>query len=297
MFFTKDAGELPAIFAQETVSVARSAFVKEPTGAEGTPGWAEIAARPPKWLSSVDGYNLGYLREGATASLVTTDEYQAPLVAAWARGAGRVAAVSFPLGGAYSTKARMWSDYGDFAQTLGRWLAGEDAPAGIAVRTETRGETLSVELLHDESWAGRIAQTPPTAALASKPGSSRALVWEKIEPGRFAATARLEPGEAARGVVRVGASAMPFGPISASGSPEWSYDREAIEELKRLSARSGGGPRLDMAAIWDAPRRIEARSLRAWWLGAAALLLVIEAGVARWDIRRARCWRFWRAAG
>jgi hypothetical protein len=96
-------------------------------------------------------------------------------------------------------------------------------------------------------------------------------------------------------VVRVGASAMPFGPIAASGSPEWSYDREALEELRRLAARSGGGARLDLATIWDAPRRIEARSLRAWWLGAAALLLVIEAGVTRWDLRRARRWRFWRA--
>lgn len=296
IFFTQDAGELPAIFAQETVSVARSAFVKDATGAAGTPGWTEIAARAPKWLSSVDGYNLSYLREGATASLVTTDEYQAPLVAAWARGAGRVAAVSFPLGGAYSQKARMWPDYGDFSQTLGRWLAGEDAPAGMAVRSEVRGETLSVELLHDESWAGRIAQTPPTAALASKAGSARALVWEKIEPGRFAATVRLEPGEAARGVVRVGASAMPFGPIAASGSPEWSYDREALEELRRLSARSGGGARLDLATIWDAPRRIEARSLRAWWLCAAAALLVLEAAVTRLDYRRARRWRFWQAA-
>ena len=296
MFFTRDAGELPAIFAQETVSVARSAFIKEPTGSSGTPGWTEIAARAPKWLSSVDGYNLSYLREGATASLVTTDEYQAPLVAAWARGAGRVAAVSFPLGGAYSTKARMWPDYGDFAQTLGRWLAGEDAPAGLAVRTEVRGETLAVEFLHDEAWSGRIAQTPPVAALAGKAGAARALVWEKIEPGMFRATARLEPGQAARGVVRVGAAVLPFGPLGTAGEAEWAYDREALRELRQLAARSGGGERLDLAAVWDAPRRVEGRSLRAWWLAAAAALLVIEAGVARWDLRRARRWRFWRAA-
>lgn len=294
IFFTRDAGELPAIFAQETVSVARSAFIKESTGAAGTPGWAEIAARAPAWMSSVDGYNLSYLREGATASLVTTDEYQAPLVAAWARGAGRVAAVSFPLGGAFSNKARMWPDYGDFAQTLGRWLAGADAPAGLAVRTGIRGDTLEIELLHDETWAGRIAQTPPTAALAGKPGAARGLVWEKIEPGRFVARARLEPGEAARGVVRVGASAIPFGPAAASGSPEWSYDREALEELRQLATRSGGGSRLDLASVWNAPRRIEARSLRDVWLIAAAVLLVVEAAASRWDVKRVRRWRFWR---
>lgn len=294
MFFNANAAELPAIFAQETVSVARSAFIKEPTGSAGTPGWVEIAARAPKWLSSVDGYNLSYLREGATASLVTTDEYQAPLVAAWARGAGRVAAVSFPLGGAFSTKARMWPDYGDFAQTLGRWLAGEDVPPGMAVRTALSGETLTVELLHDDTWAGRIARNPPLASLAGE-GGARPLTWEKIEPGRFRATVKLAPEQAARGVVRVGAAALPFGPVAATGSAEWSFDRDALRELRQLATRSGGGERLDLAAIWDAPRRIEARSLRVWWLGALLVVLVAEAAVTRWDLRRARRWRMWRA--
>lgn len=299
IFFTRDAAELPAIFAQETVSVARSAFIKEPTGAAGTPGWAEIAARAPAWLSSVDGYNLSYLREGATASLVTTDEYKAPLVAAWARGAGRVAAVSFPLGGQFSNKARTWPDYADFAQTLGRWLAGEDAPAGMAVRATVRGDLLDVELLHDESWAGRIARAAPTASLAGRGSGApaRELVWEKIEPGRFRATARLEPGDAVRGAVQVGGLALPFGPLAAAGSAEWAFDREALVELRELARRSGGDARLELAGIWDAPRRIETRSLRAWWLGALAVVLLVEALVARWDVRGARRWRFWRAAG
>lgn len=299
IFFTTDASALPAIFAQETVSVARSAFVKEPTGAVGTPGWTEIAARAPSWLTSVDGYNLSYLREGATASLVTTDEYQAPLVASWVRGAGRVAAVSFPLGGPYSTKARAWSDYGDFMQTLGRWLAGEDAPVGMAVRTSIEGETLAVELLHDESWAGRFAQTPPTASLASigSVGGARPLVWEKIEPGRFRATFALAPGEAVRGAVRVGATALAFGPLAATTSPEWAFDLSALEELRQLAQRSGGGERLDLAAIWDAPRRLEKRSLRVWWMGALAVVVLVEAAATRWSVRRAQYWRFWARKG
>ena len=291
IFFTKEAAELPAIFAQETVSVARSAFIKEPTGAAGTPGWSQIAGRSPQWLASVDGYNLSYLREGATAALVTTDEYQGPLVATWARGAGRVAAVSFPLGGAYSTKARMWPEYGDFVQTLSRWLAGEDAPAGLAVRTEVRGETLVVELLHDESWSGRIALTPPVATLASLGGAGRPLVWEKIEPGRFRASAELKPEQAVRGVVRVGATALAFGPVGVAGTAEWAFDREAVKALRQLASRSGGGERLDLGAIWQAPRRNEIRSLRVWWLGTLALVLVVEAAVTRWDLRRLRRWR------
>jgi len=229
--------ELPAIFAQETVSIARSAFIKEPTGTQSTPGWTEIAARAPQWLATVDGYNLSYLKEGATAALITTDEFAAPLVAAWQRGAGRAAAVSFPLGGPFSNRVRAWPGYGDFVQTLSRWLAGEDAPAGLALRTEIEGERLTLDLLYDETWNGRIAQAAPVATLAESGGVSNAvnvrpIVWEKIEPGRFRATTDLAPGKMARGAVRVGASALPFGPLASSA-------RGAAARNGSTSRRSG----------------------------------------------------------
>jgi uncharacterized membrane protein len=286
IFFSSDPVELPAIFAQETVSIARSAFIKEPTATQSTPGWTEIAARAPQWLATVDGYNLSYLKDGATASLITTDEYAAPLVAAWQRGAGRAAAVSFPLGGHFSTRVRAWAGYGDFVQTLVRWLAGEDAPAGLALRTEVEGERLTLDLLYDESWNARIAQAAPSAMLAESGGVSaavqvRPIVWEKIEPGRFRATADLPPGKMARGAVRVGASALPFGPLAVSGSAEWSFDRDRLLELRQLSTRSGGQERLDLAQIWRAPRPITWRSIRAWVLALWAVLFIADAALTR----------------
>ncbi|MEY2880656.1 MAG: hypothetical protein RLZZ15_3036 [Verrucomicrobiota bacterium] len=289
IFFSADAAELPAIFAQETVSIARSAFVKEATGTLGTPGWAEVAARAPAWLATVDGYNLSYLRPGATASLVTTDDFAAPLVATWQRGAGRVAAVSFPLGGSFSAKARAWAGYGDFVQTLSRWLAGDDAPPGLALRSDLDGERLTVELLYDETWNARVAQTPPTAMLAENGGAAaavatRALVWEKIEPGRLRATVALAPGKMARGAVRVGATGLAFGPVAVSSSAEWSYDRARLAELRALSARSGGQERLDLAQVWRAPRPITWRDVRAWALALWAVLFVADAALTRLGI-------------
>lgn len=286
IFFNADPAELPAVFAQETVSVARSAFINEDTGATGTPGWVEIAARAPDWLPIVDGYNLSYLRPGATASLVTTDEYEAPLVAAWARGAGRVGAVSFPLGGPHSEKVRAWAGYGDFVQTLARWLAGEDVPPGLGLRSAIEGERLTLDLLYDENWAARIAQAGPAAVLSGTgaTAAAQALVWEKIEPGRFRASAPLVPGKPVRGVVRVGGAALPFGPATASGAAEWSQDRDRLTELRQLSERSGGRERLDLATVWDAPREVHVRSLRGWVLGLAVLLLVLEAALTRLEI-------------
>jgi hypothetical protein len=299
MFFNADPAELPAVFAQETVSVARSAFIKEATGVEGTPGWAQFAGRAPRWLAEVDGYNLSYLREGATAAVVTTDDYRAPLVAGWTRGAGRVAAVSFPLGGAHSEKVRGWADYGDFVQTLARWLAGDDAPAGAALRTAVDGGRLTLEFLHDETWNARVAQAAPVATLAEVAGEGRAaetvrlLLWEKIEPGRFRAAIDLAPGRMARGAVRVGGVALPFGPVGAD-SAEWAFDRARLVELQQLSARSGGRERLDLATVWDAPREAHWRALRVWLLAALGLVIVADAALTRWEIplrlwpRRAR---------
>lgn len=288
IFFNANPAELPALFAQETVSVARSAFVKEETAVEATPGWAQIAARAPRWLDKIDGYNLSYLRPGATAALVSTDEYEAPLVAAWGRGAGRVAAVSFPLSGAFSERTRAWADYGNFTQTLTRWLAGDEAPAGAALRTVIEGERLTLELLHDETWTARLAQAAPTALLAESAGGGgpevrRELSWEKIEPGRFRAVAMLTPGRLVRGAVRLGGVSLPFGPLSV-GSAEWSFDATRVAELRQVAARSGGRERLDLGEIWNAPRTDQPRSLRGWLLLALVVVLLADAALTRLEI-------------
>ena len=81
---------------------------EEPVGLRPTAGWLEVSTSPLSDLDVVDGYNLSYLREEATGAAFTKDEYEAPLVAFWNRGGGRVAAVSFPLGSEYWERVRAW---------------------------------------------------------------------------------------------------------------------------------------------------------------------------------------------
>ena len=174
-----------------------------------------------------------------------------------------------------------------------RWLAGEDAPPGLALRTAIEGERLTFELLYDETWNARIAQAAPVAMLAESGGISaavavRPIVWEKIEPGRFRATVDLSPGRMARGAVRVGASALPFGPVGVSGSAEWSFDRDRLLELRQLSTRSGGQERLDLAEVWRAPRPITWRSIRGWVLGLWAIVFLTDAALTRLGISLVR---------
>ncbi len=284
MFFTDDATSVPNIFAQETVAVARSLFIKEPVGLAATGRWLEISRDSLDWLSQVDGYNLSYARPQTSVAALTTDDYQAPLVSYVQRGLGRSAAVSFPLGGEYSGATRQWPHLADFVQTLTRWLMGEILPPGLGLRTNLAGTELTVDLLHDDSWFRQLA-VPPKVFLADGAKSGEAAVrevtWERIEPGHFRAKANLEPGVLTRGAVQIGEAAIPFGPVVVGSSPEWNFDRERIEELRQVSVQSGGEERINLAEVWKQPERKEFASIQPALLVVALLLILAEALATR----------------
>ncbi len=279
-YFGSNPEELPTIFAQETVAIARSAFLKDPVDVQPASGWAEIAAQPISWLPTVDGYNLSYLRPNATAALFSKDEYQAPLVAFWQRGLGRTAAVSFPLGGDFSQRARSWSEYGNFSRTLTRWLLGSETPPGLGLRTRLVGTELQVSLLYDQAWEERISQHPPLLQIAIQNNNGTSVtsspLWERIAPGRYDTTVHLPATRYLRGAAQVGPYTIPFGPIVAGANPEWTRDRHRLEELEALSLASGGTQRLDMSSIWSAPRATGTTPLRRDVLIALFFVLLAE---------------------
>ena len=276
MFFSDQPLDIPKIFAQETVTIARSAFIKEPIGAQATGRWAEISPKPTDWLKQVDGYNLSYAREDATVSLVSTDEYLAPLVAHARRGLGRSAAVSFPLGGEFSESARNWPGYGDFLQTLGRFLMGEDAPPGIALRHRLDGTRLTLDLLYDPlTWSQKLSALPPKVRLQDDAGGATLdLPWRRIAPGHFSLTRDLDEGSVVRGAVQVGENALPFGPLSVGSSVEWAFEPERLAELRAVSNQTRGRELLDISKAWLRPPFVAETSLRLP-LGITLVLLVL----------------------
>lgn len=284
MFFTTVPGDLPNIFAQETVTVARSTFIEDPIAAQPTGSWYEISSKDFAWLPEVDGYNLSYTREGDTAALISTDEYAAPLVAYGRRGIGRSAAVSFPLGGEFSERIRGWDKVGDFLQTLNRWLMGEQTPPGIGLRHELVGTELTIDLLYDEEeWNDRFAAKPPRVVLARGENRTESfeLTWERLAPGHFSVRTDLKEGELIRGAVQVGETALPFGPVIVGTSTEWAFDRERLSELRSTSEISGGKELLELTEAWQKPERKDFASIQPWLLVLLLLLIVFEALVTR----------------
>lgn len=289
IFFNQSAEELPALFAQETVTVARSAFLTQPAGVNPAAGWMEIASHPLKWLSEIDGYNLSYLKPDATGAAFSIDEYQAPLVSFWQRGAGRAAAVSFPLGGDFSQRVRDWEQYGDCVQTLCRWLSGEALPPGLGLQTHLDGTVLRLDLFYDESWEKTLTEAAPRIVLGEgAAGTTREITWERIEPGHFRAAAPLEPEKWVRGAIQAGKYTIPFGPVMAGSDAEWTFEPARLNELLALSHESGGVERVDLSSVWKAPRREEFADLRPWLLTGLLVLFVLDAWLARlgWQWRR-----------
>jgi len=284
IFFSENAGEIPSIFAQETVTVARSSFVEDPTGSLATGRWYELARKEVDWLKEVDGYNLSYLRDGDETALVSTDTYAAPLVAFGRRGIGRTAAVAFPLGGEFSERSRNWDQLGDFVQTLTRWLMGDELPPGIGIRQDLTGSELSLELLYDSAvWEEKIATTPPTVVLEKgfRNGKKEELIWERLSPGHYQVKTRLEEGTPARGAVQVAGAAIPFGPITVGSGSEWRFDPERVKELRETARASGGEEILDLSKAWKKPPSPGEAPIRIPLLIAILVLFLIEALVTR----------------
>ncbi|MBK1831520.1 VWA domain-containing protein [Verrucomicrobiaceae bacterium R5-34] len=283
-FFTTRPADIPRLFAQETVTIARSAFVTDPVGTRATGKWSEVSATPFSWPAQADGYNLSYARPDATTSLATTDEYLAPLVAHARRGIGRTAAVSFPLGGKYSEKIRAWPQYGDFIQTLTQWLMGDQLPPGIGLRHRLEGTRLTIDLLYDhEEWGQKFAITPPRIRLleGDAAGTPYEVAWKRIAPGRFSLTRDLEEGSLIRGAIQTGEHAIPFGPLIVGSSTEWAFDPDRLAELRSVSAQTGGRELVDLSQAWMRPPQIHDTDLRIPLAIIALLLVVLDALITR----------------
>ncbi len=282
IFFNANANDLPGIFAQDTVAVARSRFIDEATPIQGTATWLELAARPIDWFPQVDGYNVCYLQPQATTAALTSDDNASPLVAFWNRGAGRAIAVTFPLAGNFSDSSRAWPAYGDFITTMTRWVMGTATPPGLGVKAHLEGDQLVVDLYYDTDQEKELALHFPQSVVSQGGMDERKqLTWERLEPGHFQARTRLAPGKPAVGAVQVGQHALPFGPLAPGLDLEWHRDSAGPRSLRSLSAATGGRELAELRDAWRDTGQHRFLSLRSALLILLVLAVVAEALTTR----------------
>jgi len=290
IFFTTNAEELPRLFAQDTFVVSRSAFVEEATPIQFTGGLVTLTGKKYEAAPPLGGYNLCYLRPEANLAAITTDEYKAPVTAAWQAGAGRVLCYTGEADGAYAGAFASWKEAGDFFTSLARWTAGDvrNLPGNLLLTQEVRNGVLNLQLHLDpeksaEQNTAALAELPKVTTLRAAPGGKP--VAERA-PMRWVSADTLEMqiplrgNETALATVEVaGAGRWQMAPVTLPYSPEFkpSAAEEGATALAHLAQATGGKERIELSGVWkDLSRQPRLIALGQWLLLLAVALLLLE---------------------
>ncbi|MEW4527763.1 vWA domain-containing protein [Maioricimonas sp. JC845] len=301
IMFTTDPQELPRLFTEDTMSVARNSFIeKDPeTQAAGIPAALLPDSRLMGNLPGIeggdarsfppsDGYNLSYLKPDATAAVISQDEYQAPWSAFWYRGLGRVAAITVEVDGQFSGTFGTWDGYDDFVVTHLRWLLGSESPDDVFVDVQREGQDAAVTIELNPDRPDKGSGEAPKLIIVP-PGQERTetitpdLTWigpdtlqarfpmDRVGSYRTLVVDESKPRE--RGLTRGPAVTLPYSPEFAprDGLPTGS---ETLEEIASLS---GGIARTNVLEVFDdPPRTASTRSMLPWLFAAGIVLLLLE---------------------
>ncbi len=284
-FFTADAVDLPRVFAQETIQVARSSLVEEPTAVAVQPDLLALGGLTARAFPEVGGYSIAYLKDRAQLGLLAQDEQRAPVFSFWQAGLGRTAAflgeVDGPLTGAWAG----FDGYRDFFATVVRWLAGAVASERVFAELDRRGHdgVLSIEVeAGQEGVLGALV-----ARVLMPEGRTEDVPLVRVDARRLEGRFPLAGEGVYRAVVEVagGTELARVAPITLPYSPEFERraDPEAgVRELSRLVDIAEG--RLDPPAgdLFAGPRdSVGSRPLAPYLALAALVLLLLEIAVRR----------------
>ena len=285
-FFTKNAQELPRLFAQDTFVVARSTFIDEPTIVRATGGLVSLTGRQYEIPSPIGGYNLCYLRPDANLAAVTVDEYKAPIVAAWQAGIGRVLCYTGEADGAHTGSIADWAEVGNFFTSLVRWTAGDAANLpGEMLLTQSVRDGINVVQLHlDPEREGEAFRELPTVkVLRGVVGETPSVDETKLSwtsADTLAVDIPIHGSETVLTTVEIpGRKNISLPPVCLPYSPEFkpAHTESGLATMERLAKATGGKQRINLGEIWDdLPRHPRLISLQPWLLIAALLLLLLE---------------------
>ncbi|EAU65013.1 von Willebrand factor type A domain protein [Stigmatella aurantiaca DW4/3-1] len=286
IYFAEDALSLPRIFSQETITVARAAFVDVPTSLEAAPDLPLLGRLPALGLPQVGGYNLTYLKPQANVAMRTLDENAAPLLAMWPRGVGRAVAFMAEVDGPFTGELREWGGLRATLEGMVRWSMQEGSgPQDAAVaRAERRGNLLRVTL---DLAPGEPMPTalPSLVVLPGEGGGAPVEVqmrWE--DEDRLVAEYTLPGRGTWHPVVKLGSRVLRAPPVAFPYAPEFEPGSAAqgLELLRGVAQAGGGVERLSLAGLFaDAPVSEGRVALAPWLVGFAVLVLLTEVGVRR----------------
>lgn len=295
-YATDTPGNVPQIFARETMTASKSAIQEAP--------FLPVAARPADFLNGVDfegaPFLLGYVttRPKPTAENWLLTERGEPLLSTWRYGLGQTGAFTSDARNRWAVEWLKWEGYGKFWAQVVRRLSR--APAltkfPVEVRRENGGFRAVVEAADERGEfltdvGGEIALVDPRSKAvrvplaATAPGRLEGW-WPAPDRGAYNAEVVLRRTDGGAGEPSDTAGeplARQFLSVTV-GYPDEFLLRPVNEPLlRRLAAETGGfyDPRPEEVFRDDRLAKAEVE-LWPWLLGAAALLFVLDVAAKRW---------------
>ena len=285
--FVELATDLPRVFAQETIQVARSSLIEQPTPVDIEPSLQLLGAMPQA-MPAVGGYTVAWMRDRAEQDLSARPAPDAvgddvePMLAHWQIGLGRSAAFLGEADGELTGEWAEWPGYADFFGTLVRWLGG-GAPAGLFVDARREGDVAVYHLEVDADNARVLDTLRGVVTLPS--GQVVDLTFDSISHGRVAIRVPLMSEGVHRAAVQIGKETVRLPPMCLPYSSEWALQldpQRGEQTLRGLARRTNGNISPSIATLLEGPRKSLGRAdLSPWLLLLALLLLVAEIAVRR----------------
>ena len=251
IYFTEDANQLIQLFTADAISYVRKSFIEEPV-----PMTIQAAAYTispdQEWKDfSCSGYNLLFPRSKADVAIRTADEDDAPILAFWQRGLGRVAALALDTDGHFTST----ENYGDIVLSTARWIMGSGVFDTLQVKTRYEGDWAEVQMEISTEERGKMGKADMVIFTPSGETITKPLVWDSYN--RLSAGFKLSETGCYRGVVKVGEEAYKIGPMSLPTSPEFTRDREpdfGKQTLEQIALISGGREVMDVSELFERTR-------------------------------------------
>ena len=214
--------------------------------------------------------------------VVTTDDYQAPLLAFWHRGLGRVASLTAEVDGEYSQRLNAWNGFAGFGAGLARWLLGGDPPVAAQASLDRQGGQAIVRVDLDpgrpRGKADEVRTATATIVSPAPTDPSQRVTLSWVGADTLEARFPIQKAGVYLGAVRLGTGeVLPLAPLTLPYSPEFEPRADPEDGRKTLvqTARVSGG--IERTA-WDDVfgGRLRHRQIRELVLPIALLLLVLH---------------------
>lgn len=289
IYFTTDPTELPRLFAQDTLTVSRATFVEEATACDVTPGLFGLGEVTTSEFPVLGGYNLTYLRPGATAGVVTRDDYHAPVFAFQQHGLGRTAAFTGQIGGKFGGALVDWPGFASFFTSIARWLAGQEEPSEVFASVRREGATAVVSVEIDPDHADRVDTGRLALRVRESDGRARDVTLERVGENRFEARTPLAKEGVQMATLSLGdGRTMELPPVALPYSPEFERGpdpRRGETSLREIARESGGRVAPTVDELFRGDRRSRGwRSIGIEVLSAALLLVLLEIAGRRLEL-------------